>query len=416
MAEVEVAVVKAMLESTARRSGGAVVKRIDKLTKAQTDAMPAWRDKWIKIGLSTEPADRPRFERAVAECYRAAKLVPPKTIVWVSSPIVMAFAAPIAAAIIERAKKQKPGAVRGAVDGAVRDAVGDAVGVAVGDADGGAVGGAVDVAVDGAVRVAVRDAVGGAVGGAVDVAVGDAVGVAVDGAVRDAVDVAVDVAVGGWRKQVSDHWSKYIGGQFWCGWYWGAAYTTFFTEVCKLSLPVEILAAAAANSEQTQSAGWWWPHTDFVMVCERPRTLKRDDQGRPHSETGQAIEWQDGWGLTMWHGVRIPSDWLVKKPDAKTALTWPNIEQRRCAAEIVGWAVIMDELKPRVIDTDDPEIGELLDVDLPDAPGSRFLRVRCGTGRSFALPVPVEMKTALEANAWTYDVPEVVIKTREVRT
>ena len=118
----------------------------------------------------------------------------------------------------------------------------------------------------------------------------------------------------------------------------------------------------------------------------------------------------------MWHGVRIPDAWLKTKPTAKEALTWPNIEQRRCAAEIVGWAAIMNELKPRVIDTDDPEIGELLEVDLPEAPKSRFLRVRCGTGRLFCLPVPVEMKTALEANCWTYDVPPDVIKSLEIRT
>jgi len=28
--------------------------------------------------------------------------------------------------------------------------------------------------------------------------------------------------------------------------------------------------------------------------------------------------------------------------------------------------------------------------------------VTCGTGRTFALPVPPEMTTALAANAWTY--------------
>lgn len=51
---------------------------------------------------------------------------------------------------------------------------------------------------------------------------------------------------------------------------------------------------------------------------------------------------------------------------------------------------------------EDPQIGELLSVNLPDIGQKKFLRVTCGTGRKFALPVPPEMETALEANAWTW--------------
>jgi hypothetical protein len=88
---------------------------------------------------------------------------------------------------------------------------------------------------------------------------------------------------------------------------------------------------------------------------------------------------------------------------AAEILSWPNIEQRRAGCEIVGWDRILRELKAQVIDKDDdPEIGSLLRVNLPDSPGSLFLQVQCGTGRTFALPVPPDMKTALEANAWTW--------------
>ena len=50
----------------------------------------------------------------------------------------------------------------------------------------------------------------------------------------------------------------------------------------------------------------------------------------------------------------------------------------------------------------DPTVGELLDARMPDGGTLRFLRVRCGTGREFALSVPPTMRTAREANAWTY--------------
>ena len=98
-------------------------------------------------------------------------------------------------------------------------------------------------------------------------------------------------------------------------------------------------------------------------------------------------------------------------------MTWPNIEQRRAACEIVGWARILKELDARTIDKDDdPKIGELLEVELPNSGTERFIRVQCGTGREFAIPVPRDCgDTALEANAWTYGLDSVDF-VPEVRT
>jgi hypothetical protein len=101
-------------------------------------------------------------------------------------------------------------------------------------------------------------------------------------------------------------------------------------------------------------------------------------------------------------------------------LTERNAEKRRAAAEILGWDKIIKALKPKTIDIDpDPQIGELLEVDLPDAPGERFIRVQCGTGRTFCLNVPPTMKTALEAQAWTWgdDIKDIgAIRNYVVRT
>src|SRR5580658_7710377 len=77
------------------------VKRVDSLTEDQKARFPEWVKRWTDIGLRTGPADRPAFERHVARCYQAAGLDPPKRVVWVSSPFVLAFAAPAAALAIE---------------------------------------------------------------------------------------------------------------------------------------------------------------------------------------------------------------------------------------------------------------------------------------------------------------------------
>jgi len=158
-------------------------------------------------------------------------------------------------------------------------------------------------------------------------------------------------------------------------------------------------------ADVVMSCGWWTAIDDCVYLQERPLFIKMDNENRLHAETGSAIEYRDGFKVYSWHGVRIPGEW-IENPEALTpqmCLTWQNIEQRRAACELKGWHNVLKELKAKIINKDaDPEIGELLEVDIPEIGKERFLRVLCGTGREFALPVPNNMKTAIEANAWTY--------------
>ena len=158
---------------------------------------------------------------------------------------------------------------------------------------------------------------------------------------------------------------------------------------------------------------------DFCIVSDFPEVLKVDAENRSHCQNGPSHRWRDGWELYHWHGVSIPKEWIMNPGHltAEMAITWENIEQRRAACEILGWAKILKELKAKVIDTDgDPEIGELLEVELPGIGKEKFLRVLCGTGREFALPVPPEMKTALEAQSWTWGIDKNDFVKPEVRT
>ena len=60
---------------------------IEKLTKTQLDRMAEYRDKWIEIGLSTAPANRPLSEDGIRKAYIAAGLKSPRKIVWCGSPL-----------------------------------------------------------------------------------------------------------------------------------------------------------------------------------------------------------------------------------------------------------------------------------------------------------------------------------------
>jgi len=393
------------------------VTRIDRLTDEQRARFDEWADRWINVGLRTGPADRERFEAAVRDCYRFAGIPFPDIVVWVPSPLVMAFAAPAAAFAIELIEAQlRRGRGVSLGDGAVRGAVDGQVGVAVG----GAVGGAVDGAVRGAVGAAVR----GAVGAAVDAAVGAAVRGAVRGAVDDAVDRAVHGAVGvavltrATINAIAHSWRRYIGGQLWPGWYYGAAYTSFFREVCDLELPGDMWDRGRAYEATVESACWWWPHRRFVMVSERPTTIRRElvDEDRPrgwgshrlHCDDGPAVAWPDGWGVWAIHGVRV-SRQVVEAPDTLTAAQITgeaNAEVRRVMIERFGADRYLRDAGAEKVHVD--EYGALWRLDVPDDEALVMVQVTNstpepdGTFKDYWLRVPPNIRTARGAVAWTF--------------
>jgi hypothetical protein len=214
-----------------------------------------------------------------------------------------------------------------------------------------------------------------------------------------------------WAKK----WTEVYQG----GAYWGSyvCYLTAMRDIIGLQLPQ--FEKFTYWEEAAIQGTFRVMGDDFCIVSDFPEVLKVDDQNRPHCQDGPSHRWRDGWSLYHWHGVQVPEEWIMKPGHltASMAITWENIEQRRAACEILGWAKILKELKAKIIDTDgDPEIGELVEVNLPDIGKEKFLRVLCGTGREFALPVPPEMKTALEAQSWTWDLKPDEFKVPEVRT
>ena len=61
-------------------------KKIESLTPEQIAKIPEWTEKWIQIGLNTEPADFDRAEKAVLACYDLIKAPRPKKVLRVASP------------------------------------------------------------------------------------------------------------------------------------------------------------------------------------------------------------------------------------------------------------------------------------------------------------------------------------------
>src|SRR6202142_2021139 len=77
------------------------MKRIDVLTDAQKAQMKPWVEKWIAIGLSTEPADFDKATEAALKGYAVCNLNKPMVILRMSSP----YAATIGGAVAWRILK-----------------------------------------------------------------------------------------------------------------------------------------------------------------------------------------------------------------------------------------------------------------------------------------------------------------------
>ena len=361
---------KKIVRTPTRAEGG--------ITPEEKTKLDAHAQLWVGRALRTAPIEPDKIVPAIEGIYAAAGLKKPRVVI-VPSPLVMAMAYGAAAAVWYSRGKAATVATTLA---------------------------ATDVATD----VATRAATFGTAYEATDAATDAAKSTPEEDAARACYRIA-----GTFGLECARRWSgSYQAGNMWAG------YESFLTgarDVLGLRLPAH---ANYAHWEQAAiHGGFRVLHPEFCIVSDFPELLKMDAENRPHCETGPSHRWRDGWSLYHWHGVKIPAEWIENKAalSAKTALTWPNVEQRRAACEILGWAAILTELKAKTIDRDDdPEIGELVEVTIPDIGRERFLRVTCGTGRQFALPVPPKMKTALEANAWTYDLDGDVLRKLEVRT
>ena len=241
-----------------------------------------------------------------------------------------------------------------------------------------------------------------------------------DSQLRSQLDSQLDSQLGSQLRSLKAYFlNNRWGAGHWCSW---EAFYLFGHEI-GVSYKAEDIALLLEWGRLSKSIGWWAPWNGICFVSDRPRVVKFDEERRLHSETGKAVEYSDGWGVTCWHGTRVPDEWLADKSSLtpKAALTSSNIEQRRAGCEILGWEKILSELGARSIDKDgDPQIGELVEVDLPGEDNetirARYLRVQCGTGRKFAVCVPPNTETALDAQSWMLGLPTEQFTRPEVRT
>jgi hypothetical protein len=342
-----------------------MAQKITKLTDDQIARFGEWADQWIKVGLSTEPAN---FDKAVDAALRAYKLInrdKPIVILRMSSPYAATLGGFVAWAMLRELPQ---------------------------------------------VESQVESQVWSQVGSQVESQVGSQVWSQVWSQVRSQVGSQVESQVG---SQVGDSALNYRGGSLWSsGW---VAYISFLRDVCGWSDPV--LDRFSIDEDLAKSCGWVWWHENVLAISDRPAVINRDESGRLHCETGPSIAYRDGWSLWHWHGVSVPAQWIEDRANLSpnTVIRAENVEQRAAGAAIVGWPKMLSVLKSKTIDKhENPDIGELIELELPGLPeGGRFLKAECPRNGIIVEGVPrvsdidgLPIETALAAQAWRIGDPQ----------
>jgi hypothetical protein len=422
--------------------------KIESLTKSQQDRLAEYRNKWINIGLSTDPADRPRVERGITLAYQCAGLQPPEKIVWCGSPLSAGLTRAIVFGLKESEVNVRASvgasvwdsvwdsvgasvwasvwdsvgasvwasvrasvgdsvrasvrdsvcdSVRASVRDSVRDSVGDSVGASVCDSVCDSVGDSVRASVRASVcdsvRASVWASVWASVGASVCDSVGDSVGASVCDSVCDSVGDSVWASV---RASVCDSVRASCYGQHDANW---LAFYEYFRDCCGLDEQTQKLAG---HWEVSQSANWWLPHQKTCWVSERHNILNRNSDGRLHCENGPALGYPDGFYIWAINGIRIDEQ-IVMRPETQTIKQIDgeqNNDIRSIRIQRFGWTRYIKETNSKCIDHRTNDVSGTPEAIYRTPKGEQRFIVGCSTGRIFALGVPGNIETCEQAQLY----------------
>ena len=388
-------------------------KRITRLTPEQEKLIPEIRDRWLANGLSTERIAPKSAKEAVRELYRAASLEPPELILMAQSPAQ----ALLMRGVLMLTPEQKD-QLCDQLSGQLCDQLCDQLSGQLSGQLRGQLRGQLSGQLSGQLCGQLRGQLSGQLWGQLCGQLRGQLSGQLWGQLRGQLSGQLSGQLcGQLRGQLSGQLFQSLWMAGGCDGPWLAFYEG--GRMAGADYPAALNKHFDAYLKYASTCGIAFCYPKIAFVSDRPTKLSFDENRLLHCENGPAIEFPDGWSVYAWRGIRVPDEW-IKSPKSLTpeiALNHENIEQRRAACEIIGWDNILTELNAEIIDADpEPEIGELVEVEIPDIGREKFLRVTCGTGRRFALPVPPEMNTALEANSWTYGVDPSICKTLEFRT
>lgn len=201
--------------------------------------------------------------------------------------------------------------------------------------------------------------------------------------------------------------ARWHHGQFVAGSFLDVAWVVRHDCARRLDLDYGELALVLDAFVELAGVGYWWPYAERVVLCHRPTSLLLDEAGRPHAADEPAVAFSGHLRLWAWHGAMVPQRVVDGRVlDHVRILNEPNAELRRMMLERYGLARFRGEARSLKLHQD--RWGTLWVVPVPR--GEPIVTVEVvnatpepdGTFRHYELRVPPNMRTALQAVAWTF--------------
>ncbi len=307
---------------------------IERLTLDQESRFEEFRNKWISIGLSTEPADRKRAEEGALKAYEAARVKPPKEFIWTGSPLQGCVQAAIRHSesrtialtdldsnefkyLVSRVKSKMKYKKLSLFEALLAygnertNYYGHWIWNEVGKQE---ISQKVKKKIWYQVKKQILDPVFFLLHEKIFPHVSNEIMyVEIEKLFSDSMWHSLNL---GSLSQIQTHVRHELKRQVdkvsYCNIPLSAlAGFDYFQEVCRLDF-----SKMKGWFEIAQSAFfWWWQFPEVVIFSERPVELHLDEKGALHRDGGAAILYPDGWGIYAWHGMMIPKKFVLQKPD-----------------------------------------------------------------------------------------------------
>ena len=351
-----------------------------RLSDAQQAELTAYGERWAALRGSTALCDRAAAEAGVVNAYAAAGLAPPSEIVWAGGPIELA---------------NSWARVRSSAGDNVRSLVVD---LACRKSEAGVdrvIGLAVRVALAGEPRLSRVPAFCASIEEAVQ-REGERVRPLLRARLASIFAPHKRASLSFASSSYALHSAPSLGP------------LEFLHDVCNLARQTKALRGLW---QIARNASWIIPHRQVCWLAERPHIVRHDARGRLHCPDGPAVAYRDGWSAFAWKGVLVPR-WIIERPDLVTVRTIAAAQDpqvRRCMIDVLtpqrfiadggAYRVAVDETGVLWRQRWRWEAWAAVEV-INGTPEED------GTYKRYYLQVPANMRSAREAVAWTYGLPE----------
>ncbi|MBF0431840.1 MAG: hypothetical protein HQK83_11205 [Fibrobacteria bacterium] len=290
-------------------------------------------DKWIAIGKSTEPADRPRAEKAVINFYKQAGFDEPE-IVWTPCPVSGCLLNIVLSSVADRPSEVLSVSVLKSVIDPVHKAnqpevINDIRRAVVTEFD------PFRPVMDNIIRKMLHEGISSGQFRNMD-------GADIKDFLTMVFSSANSVIVNALQsfKIPSNNSGKpeynpspfFYGGSFWSCYAAGADYAH---QVHGLNINHNAL-------ELAQSCGYYWLLKNIAILTDRPCRLELKS-GRLHCESDMALKYRSGWGVCYLNGIEVKKEYVLSDVHNtpaedlfKMVLKEENIDIRRELLQMIG--------------------------------------------------------------------------------